>query len=247
MERHTIRKMKLEMKPSRARPGFTLVELLVVIAVIALLIAMLLPALGNARARARSTICMTNQKQIGVADQYYLNDYKDYFPASYDGRFGNNPPTFWYQKLCFFYLGVTVGGPGNNDLWGTGKGADKIFICPEVPDLGANGLQRETQLGYGWNYTALTHLDLTDLSNSGQTANFKMVEKPSLTIVTGDSVDFNVYVIKPNQSFWFYNLSYMPASRHLERANYSMADGHVEGLSVEAAALTDQPYWRMHK
>jgi prepilin-type N-terminal cleavage/methylation domain-containing protein/prepilin-type processing-associated H-X9-DG protein len=62
------------------RAGFTLIELLVVIAVIAILMALLLPALGAARKAARTTVCLSNQKQIGTALMLYANQYKEYTP-----------------------------------------------------------------------------------------------------------------------------------------------------------------------
>ena len=67
-------------RPSRA---FTLVELLMVVAIIALLVAILIPVLSHARNAARVTLCATNQHQIGLAWTMYLpdNDYK--FPLPY--------------------------------------------------------------------------------------------------------------------------------------------------------------------
>jgi prepilin-type N-terminal cleavage/methylation domain-containing protein len=59
-------------------PGFTLVELLVVIAVIAILAALLLPALGRAKAQADSTVCKNNLRQMSFAMNMYLADYRFY-------------------------------------------------------------------------------------------------------------------------------------------------------------------------
>lgn len=62
--------------------GFTLVELLVVIGIIALLISVLLPALGRAREQANAVACLSNLKQIGMAFVMYANENKQTFPRA---------------------------------------------------------------------------------------------------------------------------------------------------------------------
>ena len=61
------------------RTGFTLIELLVVIAIIAILAAILFPVFAQARAAARKASCISNLKQIALAQQMYIQDYDEQF------------------------------------------------------------------------------------------------------------------------------------------------------------------------
>jgi prepilin-type N-terminal cleavage/methylation domain-containing protein/prepilin-type processing-associated H-X9-DG protein len=62
------------------RAGFTLIELLVVIAIISILAGMLLPALANARDSAKLVVCLGQMKQLGLANQMYVNDFSEILP-----------------------------------------------------------------------------------------------------------------------------------------------------------------------
>lgn len=91
---------------TRRRHGFTLVELLVVIGIIAVLVSILLPALNRARAQAVTVQCAANMKQLAMALQLYTLDFKGYVPKP---LFSIDPPEtrsrYWYDYIAK-YTGV---------------------------------------------------------------------------------------------------------------------------------------------
>ncbi len=70
--------------------GFTLIELLVVIAIIAILAAILFPVFGRAKEAAKQTACLSNARQIGIANSMYVQDHDGMFPIHY--AYNSQPP-----------------------------------------------------------------------------------------------------------------------------------------------------------
>lgn len=126
--------MKL-IAPGHVRPrnatGFTLIELLVVISIIALLIGILLPALGAARKTAKTSTCLSQLKQMGIATYGYANDYDAVLPPSYNfATFQQN-----FSILLANYMGVNGTNTGSS-FSGNESSVRKAFVCPEaLPNL----------------------------------------------------------------------------------------------------------------
>ena len=91
--------------PARGRAGFTVVELIVTLAIIAVLLGLLLPALGVFRAQGRSMQCLHGLRSIGQSVIAYVGDHRDYYPLSSHATGSNRAPDAWLQSLVEY--GVT--------------------------------------------------------------------------------------------------------------------------------------------
>lgn len=221
----------------RGRTAFTLVELLVAIAIIGVLIALLLPAIQAARAAARRTQCANNMRQIGLAIHQYANTHDGQMPQAYHDFNVASRERTWIYSLAPYMESV-----------------DAIRICPEDPQ--SDERLRDKQTSYILNsYFAADPPDLESLppeqqDNYRHVKNLWDVAESGRAILMFESAD-GIKVDHTHGWEWFsgYNLQYqslelplvwnayqgqVAAERHPgNAANYLFGDGHVALISSE--------------
>lgn len=126
------------------RSAFTLIEILVVVAIIALLVAILLPSLQRARARARTTVCQSNMRQLIFGFITYSTEYRGHLPGSRHD-FGMDW-LGWHNNN-----GITTFGrqPQDGTIFKYVGRQDKVYACPDDRE----GIQKTKNGGLYFSYT----------------------------------------------------------------------------------------------
>ena len=220
---------RIECRSCRESRSFTLIELLVVIAIIAILASLLLPALSKARAMAKSSLCISNLRQYGLAINMYGDEYSDYLlpqqtVTTKDGT------SFYYAMVILWtgYIQTTLQPKCTEQTW---KQAKTINHCPdrsEETSIAASGYA-EGAYSYGHNSLALGDVH----SVSPKPRKRGKLKRPSFYIGFFDSENTGV-AANSNLPKGRWDGS-DPAKtyvdfRHNNRINAAMIDGHAESI-----------------
>ena len=151
-KKDSLRSASLFTALPRAVRAFTLIELLVVIAIIAILAGLLLPALSAAKAKARTTICINNQHQMGLTVAMYASDNVDYLAWCNCSACFNQPGYLYTATSTGSIPDPTIAPWSNNTetawqsgLWYQYMPNSKSYLCP-VDTAQANYSQRGNKL-----------------------------------------------------------------------------------------------------
>jgi prepilin-type N-terminal cleavage/methylation domain-containing protein/prepilin-type processing-associated H-X9-DG protein len=225
-------KQKLKIESARRAGGFTLLELLVVIAVIAILAGILLPALAKAREKATRIQCVSILKQIGTAIQMYADDHEDVLPGPTVAAARANYDENSSQELIY-YIATYLSLPAPSKTMVT---ADS-FVCPgykrRAPalsslsgrkvwllndDIDPNPLNRIPPFGYALPPNEAKPLKLTSMDT--------YLPPSSLFAIT--DIDKALPNLNPNVHTWWTDLPDKPV--HGAVRNQLFFDWHVEGV-----------------
>jgi type II secretory pathway pseudopilin PulG len=224
---------------STRRLGFTLLELLAVIATIVTLAALLLPVLANAKTKAQRAACASNLRQLDLAWQMYYEDNDDYLPQSYASNNTNawvlgdmsNPAQATNADLIREGSLYRYADPGGNGV--------SLYHCPADPGVTIGGTNYASVRSYSMNgfmggrdpsigpipWTAGNYVSFfakySDLSRAHPSQLWVLLDEDER------SIDDGSFVTDPNGQVWF-DFPAISKRRHDFSYGLCFADGHSE-------------------
>lgn len=193
--------------PNKTRRGFTLIEILVVVAIVAILAAASYPAMKGMIARSHQAKCLSNLQQLGVATAMYVQENDQTFPA-----------------LNFFFKDL---GPYLNYQWAGASlfynlpDSRNPFFCPaSTPYKSTLAAGYNGQLSYGINAQTVAGKKIWDLQADSR-------RKLSATLLYADSTAPNIWRDNPER---------VPLNWHDGSVSVLFADYHAEPVRIKSAS-----------
>ncbi len=214
------------MKRINRKQAFTLIELLVVIAIIAILAAILVPAVSSALDRARSTACMSNQRQVGIGLIGYSLDNEGAIPVWFDDQKGQ------WAGLVGPYMGEEWVDAFTSDTPPSGR---RVFFCPVAWAEAGGNIDDAAHGSFGMNASFASQPDVPRAMSG--------LGSPTLTIALADGHFLE-------QGWWMAGVfrstlgnsagsAGTPDAVHNGSANFTYADGHVGSLELADYTSSD--------
>lgn len=235
------------------RNAFTLVELLMVIALIMILIALMLPMLNKARELARNALCSANLRQQMGCLTAYANDNDDYLPGAHTGPGAPEQVMVWMPRIRSYAIdktNVIYNCPkAHPDFYWElryGSGQPARYGYEDDEQRIGNGFSRFSYGINDWGVNEFTdphhglgnHVDRTpNVSWEFGEVKLTSVVSPTNMIAIGDATENEIWagVIDPNDKPGF--LAEAPSDRHNGGSNIVHVDGHVEWYHLDELLL----------
>lgn len=225
------------------KENFTLLELLVVVAIIGILVSLLLPSLGRAREKSKSAVCKSNLKQLGIICHLYADSNNGHFPIrdrvnskSYDDYLAGYDGRDTLSNAEMISDGLTVAQiDGNNG----------IYMCPSSP-FSANPMR-----SYGINCWGNNQSRFQGISGNApvpKSRQISSVNLPSKSISFAEKGSNNSTMGSRNGdiaiAYFMYNDLFVNAifegnEYHIETSNYQFVDGHVESRTFNSTLIDE--------
>ena len=216
----------------RAGQGFTLIEMLVVLAIIGLLAAMLLPALVRAKEKAHGTVCMNNVRQLAAGWLLYCGENRQKLMLNTSGRawvtkeyltWGSDPINTNVAALLDANVSAMADYVKSVGVYKCPGDIYPSDAGPRVRSVSMNGcLNGKPQFINRTGRTYFTAKTINDLSTPGPAEVFVFLDEHA------DSIDDGAFMVNPGYPVGQQQWRNLPASYHAGAGSFAFADGHGE-------------------
>lgn len=216
----------------RRRPvpsAFTLIELLMVIAIIAILVALLMPTLGKSKASGLNAACVNHLRQLGIATRLYADDNRDRLPSAEILPSMPINPARPLPRICDILASYAARSMSGNTNGGPNSGGATVFKCP----LDRAGRFAAEGSSYEWN----TSLNGQRIDETRTDTAFLLLEKGNLAA----GVTNFVVVLTPDTVPMLLDYENFHPRPPKSGKNVVFMDGHVAPLPLSRSSQTAVP------